>query len=172
VQRQHAAIIERPLSIQNVLLDALDLMLNLRGIGWSWSHKPFPKSTTWSMSVPTILGKLFLKFVAFDISHCLMQHVRPSVHDPAGDTVFDLTLSFVPRYAWAAFCTICCAVMVDIFYHFMTLMGLILLRQHGNGHRSPIVHGYPPRSLISGASAGTNFSGTYSSPLAHGPLEP
>jgi hypothetical protein len=39
VEGQHAAPIERPLTIPNVLLDALDLMFNLRGIGWSWSHK-------------------------------------------------------------------------------------------------------------------------------------
>jgi membrane bound O-acyltransferase family protein len=133
VQDQHGAIIEHPLSIQNVLLDALDLMSNFRGIGWSWSNKPFPKSTPSSTSIINILGTLFLKFLAFDASQSLMHHVRPSTNFPEGDSIFDPTLSLVPRYAWAGFCTVCGAVMVysmiDMFYHIITLIGLILLRE-------------------------------------------
>jgi hypothetical protein len=133
VEGQHAAPTERPLTIPNVLLDALDLMFNMRGIGWSWSHKPFPKGTTWSTSIPSILAELLLKFVAFDTSHYLMQRIRPPVNDPAGSTIFDSTLSMVPRFAGAAFCAICGAMMVytimDMFYLISTLIGRILLRQ-------------------------------------------
>jgi hypothetical protein len=133
VEGQYATPIERPLTIPNVLLDALDLMFNMRGIGWSWSLKPFPKTTTWSTSIPTTLAELLLKFVAFDISHYLMQRIRPSVNDPAGGTIFDSTLSMVPRFAWAAFCTACGAMMVytiiDMFYLTSALIGRILLRQ-------------------------------------------
>jgi hypothetical protein len=133
VEGQHAAPIERVLTIPNVLLDALDLMFNMRGIGWSWSHKPFPKPITWSTSTPTILAELLLKFVAFDISHYLMQRIRPTVDDPAGDTIFDSTLSMVPRFACAALCTVCGAMMVytmvDMFYLISALIGRILLRQ-------------------------------------------
>jgi hypothetical protein len=39
VEGQHSAPIERPLTIPNVFLGALDLMFNLRGIRWSWSHE-------------------------------------------------------------------------------------------------------------------------------------
>lgn len=133
VEGQHAAPVERLLTIPNVLLDALDLMFNMRGIGWSWSHKPFPKSTTWSTSIPTIVAQLLLKFVAFDTSLYLIQHIRPSVNDPAGGTIFDSTLSMVPRFASAAFCAACGAMLVyaivDIFYLISTLIGRILLRQ-------------------------------------------
>ena len=133
VEGQHATLIERPLTIPNVLLDALDLMFSMRGIGWSWSHKPFPKTSTWSTSTLTILSNLLLKFLAFDISLYLMQRIRPSIDDPAGDTIFDSTLSMVPRFAWAAFCTICGGVMVytivDIVYLASALIGRILLRQ-------------------------------------------
>jgi len=45
---QHA-FLERLLSIPNILLDALDLMRNERGIGWSWSRKPFPAPSNRSM---------------------------------------------------------------------------------------------------------------------------
>jgi hypothetical protein len=104
VEGQHAAATERLLTIPNVLLDALDLMFSMRGIGWSsWSHKPFPKTTTWSTPIPTIIAELLLKFVAFDTSHYLMQRIRPPVNDPAGGTIFDSTLSVVPHFAWAAF---------------------------------------------------------------------
>jgi hypothetical protein len=133
VEGQHVAPIERPLSIPNVLLDALDLICNLRGIGWSWSYKPFPSISTRSTSIPVILAKLLIKFVALDASHYLMQHFRPSVDGPAGDTIFDPTLSMVPCCAWAAFSTVCGAVVVytaiDISYHIATLIGRILLRQ-------------------------------------------
>ena len=133
VEGQQAAPIERPLTIQNVLLDAFDLMFNLRGIGWSWSPKPFPKASTWSTSTPGMLARLLLNFVAFDTSHYLIQRIRPSLNDPAGDTIFDSTLSIVPRFALAAFCTICAAVMVgtrmNIFSLITSLIGRILFRQ-------------------------------------------
>jgi hypothetical protein len=130
---QHVAPVERPLSILNILLDALDLICNLRGIGWSWSHKPFPKTNTLSTTTPVILAKLLIKIVALDGSHYLMQHSVYSVDGPAGDTIFDPTLSMVPCCAWAAFSTICGAVVVyttlDVLYHIATLIGRTLLRQ-------------------------------------------
>jgi len=130
---QHAAPIERPLSITNVLLDALDLMCNLRGIGWSWSYKPFPKPRSWSTSIPIVLSKLLLNFLAYDVSHYLIQLFRPSVNVPIGDTIFDPTLSFALRWAWAGFYTVCGGVIVytivEVFYHTATLIGRILLRQ-------------------------------------------
>ena len=130
---QLAAPVERLLSIPNVLLDAFDLISNKRGIGWSWSHNPFPKPDARSTSIPAILAKLLLKYVAYDTFHYLVEHFRPSVANPAGDTIFDPSLSVVPRYAWAAFYTVCGAVVVytsvDMYYHISTLMGRILLRQ-------------------------------------------
>jgi hypothetical protein len=133
VEGEHPASIERPLTIPNVLLDALDLMFNYRGIGWSWSYKPFPKTSAWTTSISSVLAELLLKFVAFDTSHHLMQHIRPSTNDPAGGTIFDSTLSMVPRFGLAAFCTVCGAVMVytmvDMFYLISSLIGRILFRQ-------------------------------------------
>jgi hypothetical protein len=130
---QHAPPVERPLSIQNILLDAFDLTINMRGIGWSWSHNPFPKTSTRSMSISVIVTKLLLKYVAYDASHYLVEHFRPSTNDPAGDTIFDPTLTMVPRCAWAAFYTLCVAVVmctsIDIYYHIASLGGRILLRQ-------------------------------------------
>lgn len=132
-ERRHDSPIERASSILNVLLDALDLMFNMRGIGWSWSQRPFPRMGTRSTSILVILTKLLFKLIVYDISHYLVQHFRPSVDVPAGDTIFDPTLNIVPRCAWAAFYAICGAVVVyttvDVYYHIATLIGRILLRQ-------------------------------------------
>jgi len=133
VEGQQVALIERPLSIPNVLLDALDLICNLRGIGWSWSYKPFPSMSTRSTSIPVIISKLLFKLVVFDASRYLVQYFRPTVDVPAGDTLFDPTLSMIPRCAWAAFYTlfegVVVFVTVDVAYHMSTLVGRILLRQ-------------------------------------------
>ncbi|KAI0267582.1 hypothetical protein BGY98DRAFT_1084602 [Russula aff. rugulosa BPL654] len=132
VEGQHAPI-ERPLSIPNVLLDALDLICNLRGIGWSWSYKPFPSMSTRSTSIPVIMAKLLFKLVVFDASQYLVQYFRPTIDIPAGDTLFDPTLSIAPRWAWATFYTVLGGVVVfvtvDVAYHIATLVGRILLRQ-------------------------------------------
>ena len=132
IEGQHAPI-ERPLSIPNVLLDALDLICNMRGIGWSWSYKPFPSMSTRSTSIPVITAKLLFKLVVFDASQYLVQYFRPTVDFPAGDTLFDPTLSMVPRCAWAIFYTffggIVVFVTIDVAYHMSTLIGRILLRQ-------------------------------------------
>ncbi|KAI0267189.1 hypothetical protein BGY98DRAFT_1084902 [Russula aff. rugulosa BPL654] len=132
VDGQHAPI-ERPLSIPNVLLDALDLICNLRGIGWSWSYKPFPSMSTRSTSIPVIMAKLLFKLVVFDASQYLVQYFRPTVNTPAGDTLFDPTLSMAQRCAWATFYTVLGGVVVfvtvDVAYHIATLVGRILLRQ-------------------------------------------
>jgi len=126
-------LVERHLSIPTILLDAYDLSCNIRGIGWSWSNKPFPSMNTRSTSIASILAKLLVKLAMFDVAHYLVQYNRPSFDQPTGDTLFDPTLSAVPRYAWAVFYTLCCGVVVyttvDAMYHTSTLIGRIVLRQ-------------------------------------------
>ncbi|KAH9965542.1 hypothetical protein BGW80DRAFT_1344777 [Lactifluus volemus] len=59
-----------------------------------------------------------------------MQSIRPSLNDPKGDTLFDPTMSPIPRYALAAFLGTCAAVViyttVDGLYHFATIIGRFL----------------------------------------------
>lgn len=131
--QQQRAPVERRLSIPNVLLDAFDLTCNHRGIGWSWSHNPFPATSARSGSIASVLAKFLLKFIVFDVCLYLAQHLRPSVNVPAGDTIFDPTLGPLARWAFAALYTLCAGVVVytnvDILYHFATLVGRVLLRQ-------------------------------------------
>ena len=165
VEGQRAAPIERPLSIPTVLLDALDLIFNLRGIGWSWSYKPFPSMSTWSTSIPIIIAKLLFKIVVFDASQYLLQYLRPTVDVPAGDTLFDPTLSRVPRCAWATLYTffkgVRLFVNVDMGYHAATLVGrhhpLTISLAMTTAFRSPINihlnHGLLGFPLVSAFSA-------------------
>ena len=129
---QHA-FVERPLSIPNVLLDAFDLMCNKRGIGWSWSRKPFPTPTYRSMSVASVIARIVVKFTVWDLCLYTVHHLRPSANEPAGDTIFDPTLGLLPRWACAAFYTACYGILVytsvDMYYHIASLVGRLILRQ-------------------------------------------
>ncbi|KAI9450760.1 hypothetical protein F5148DRAFT_574321 [Russula earlei] len=125
--------IERRLSIPNVLLDAFDLVCNHRGIGWSWSDKPFPEASLRSTSIPSIVSRMLFKFVLSDVCHYLVQYLQPSLNEPAGDTIFDPALSLLPRCARSAVFALCIGVTVyatvDATYHAATLVGRIVFRQ-------------------------------------------
>jgi len=127
------AFVERPLSVSNVLLDAFDLLCNKRGIGWSWSRKPFPASSTRSTSIASLLPRILVKFTVYDLCVYTVHHLRPSVNDPAGDTIFDPALGVLPRLAYAAFYTVCGGLVictsVDMYYHIASLVGRLVLRQ-------------------------------------------
>ena len=129
---QHASV-KRPLSIPNVLLDAFDLMCNKRGIGWSWSRKPFPAPSTRSTSIASTLARILVKFTLWDLCVYTVHHLRPSADDPAGDTIFDPALGVLPRCACAALFTVCCGMAVyssvDMYYHTASLVGRLVLRQ-------------------------------------------
>ncbi|KAI0302795.1 hypothetical protein B0F90DRAFT_1809736 [Multifurca ochricompacta] len=131
--------VERPLSFGNVLLDAFDLLCNQRGIGWSWSSKnssrpsPCTSRTTAYPSLASILMKMSFKLVVYDIAVYLVQHMRPSVNNPNGGTLFDPDLTLIPRFALAVFFTLCGGLVVyttvDAMYHLATLIGRVVLRQ-------------------------------------------
>jgi hypothetical protein len=129
---QHA-FVERPLSIPNVLLDAFDLICNKRGIGWSWSRRPFPAPSTRSTSIASILARILVKFTVWDLCLYTAHHLRPSTNDPAGDTIFDPALGVLPRWASATLFTVCFGMLVytsvDVYYHIASLVGRLILQQ-------------------------------------------
>jgi hypothetical protein len=126
-------LIERPLSIPNILLDAFDLFCNQRGIGWSWSRKPFPREGTPPPSIASVCAKLLLKITVLDMSQYIMQTICPAINQPRDGSFFDPSLPFLPRLASAALVAICGGVwtytVVDTLYHIATLIGRVLLRQ-------------------------------------------
>ena len=108
-------------------------MINVRGVGWSWSSKPFPRDSTPPPSVGTVLFKLLLKLTVFDASHYAIQYLRPPTNDPNGGSIFDPSLPLVTRASLAAFCSVCggmCAyAAIESAYHCATLVGRIVFRQ-------------------------------------------
>ena len=127
------ARVERSLSVSNVLLDAVDLFCNQRGIGWSWSSNPFPHESIPPPSIASVWAKMLLKLTTLDTSQYVVQRLFPSVNNPGGGSLFDPTRSLLPRMALAALSAICGGVwmysFVDSLYHIATLIGRIILRQ-------------------------------------------
>jgi hypothetical protein len=76
---------------------------------------------------------LFFKFVLFDISLYLVQHIPPSVNDPTGNTIFDPALGMLPRWALTGLYSLCGGMAVytnvSMLYHVTTLIGRIVLQQ-------------------------------------------
>jgi len=118
------------MSTTSVLFDAFDLMTNVRGIGWSWSTNPFPRVSTPPPSIPFVLFKTALLMTVFDASHYIIQRVRPFTRS---GSLFDPSLTLVPRTALAAFCSIIGGLfgyaMLDTTYHLAMLVGRIIFRQ-------------------------------------------
>jgi hypothetical protein len=130
-KRERDPPIERHgMSTTSVLLDAFDLLFNMRGIGWSWSSKPFPRWNTPPPSIAFVFFKTVLLWTVFDASHYIIQCVRPVTRD---GSLFDPSLALVPRTALAAFCSIVGGLflytMIDVTYHLGMLVGRIVFRQ-------------------------------------------
>ncbi len=128
-------LVERRTSVAGVLPDALDLLCNVRGVGWSWSPNPFPRESTPPPSIALLFFKTLLKMTAFDASHYIIQRLHPSAaNDPRGGSIFDPSLPLVPRTVlFAAISGVCCGVwvyaMLDAVYHASALVGRGVLRQ-------------------------------------------
>ncbi|SRR6266403_498179 len=152
----------------------LILMFNICGIGWSWPHKTFPRTSTWSTSIPVMLAKLLLKFLVYDVFNYLVQHFRPTVDDPVGATIFDPALSIVLRCAWAVFYAMRRRDGVHDRRRVLRLCNAhkqatyFSGNQSGDGQWSLTAHGCRHQSWSSGTATGTRFSDTCVH-LVHGP---
>jgi Membrane bound O-acyl transferase family len=127
------APVERPLSVANVLLDALDLFFNQRGIGWSWSSHPFPRGSIPPPSIPSILAKTTVIFAVLDSSQYISHLMSPYIDKTGGGSPFDASPHSLPRTVSFLFATYVRAVWVyaqlELMYHVAMLIGRILLRQ-------------------------------------------
>ncbi|KAF8260329.1 hypothetical protein EI94DRAFT_1748955 [Lactarius quietus] len=114
----------------------------LRATEWALTRKPFRRYEPFAEgqhtpslmrtrppppSLVAVFFKLLFKLTVYDIAHYLIQHIRPSLDTPTGDTLFDPNLHPVPRVALALFFTLCGGVVVytiiDAMYHASTLVG-------------------------------------------------
>ncbi|KAI0285748.1 hypothetical protein BC826DRAFT_918498 [Russula brevipes] len=131
--REGEPLKERPLTVPTVFLDAADLLFNHRGLGWSWSSEPFPRTPSPPPSIPRQFLKLVVKVAALDAAHYIVQLVRPSTYRLEGDTIFDETLDLFPRLLLVSCISLCGMIViyssVDIMYQVCALFGQIVLRQ-------------------------------------------
>jgi hypothetical protein len=125
--------VKRPLSVANVLLDALDLFFNQRGIGWSWSSRPFPAKAHPPPSIPSVLAKTLLKFTFYDVSQYVLYLMSPSIGKIRSGSLFDANLPFLHRTALVLLATFFLSLraytQLDLTYHLGMLIGRILLHQ-------------------------------------------
>ncbi|EIN09996.1 hypothetical protein PUNSTDRAFT_113285 [Punctularia strigosozonata HHB-11173 SS5] len=94
----------------HIVLDALDLAFNTRGLGWTWSrglHVPRPiKASTPRFLLRTVLHAACY-FITFDTLHYFVQSFGTATFgSPAGGTIFDASLPPLRRYLRSTFLTV------------------------------------------------------------------
>ncbi|KAI0310852.1 hypothetical protein OF83DRAFT_1069855 [Amylostereum chailletii] len=107
-------LLERPRRITTVPVDALELMLNQRGQGWSWTRRPFPAAQA-RLNTPSIAAQclhLLSALVILDAAHYSIQLLVPGVNDPDGGTIFDPFLPPLARYTRSSIVTILSAFVI------------------------------------------------------------
>ncbi|EPQ52881.1 hypothetical protein GLOTRDRAFT_47126, partial [Gloeophyllum trabeum ATCC 11539] len=131
---------EQGSNITERLRDALDLVCNLRGIGWSWSRgtyippvpRAYPKSK--ATFVGTTLGSSLFHFTVFDCIHFTIQLWSPELADPVGASLFDVALRPVERYTKAAAICVATGFIVchglQAAYHLAAAIGVLVFQQY------------------------------------------
>ncbi len=130
---------QRTASMRRLMSDAFDLLCNLRGIGWSWSHSlRIPQETRDVTSTPSFLFSTFFWFlrdvIAFDFCHYIVQWFSPNtIGSPQGGTIYEPSLPPLPRYVrstvisffggWAIY------ISINAMYNLGTLIGIIVFGQ-------------------------------------------
>ncbi|CAA7265531.1 unnamed protein product [Cyclocybe aegerita] len=123
-----------PSSTGTLLLDALDLAFNLRGIGWTWSQglrlpqerRPVESKLSFLL---TTLASFLAHAAVFDILHYVVQSFDPTtIGSPMGGTIFDSSLPPHLRYARSSVITflggLCVYTAINVVYHFFTLVAV------------------------------------------------
>lgn len=120
-------------------IDAFDLCVNLRGIGWSWSEGlKLPKEDRNTSSTPSFLlstGALLLFYIlAFDLSYYAIQSLGPNTIAAArGGSIYESSLTSYPAVLRILFIsgmsgsTVYLAIQAA--YYFMTFVSILFLRQ-------------------------------------------
>ena len=136
---------KRRLSFSSVLIDAFELICNLRGIGWSWSPKSSSQQSTalHSESIPSVFATFLLNITIYDASQYLIQLICPAINNNSTGSLFDPNLSLFSRHASAAFAGICGGIwtylLVEVLYSIATLVGRVVFRQPASNW-SPVSH--------------------------------
>jgi Membrane bound O-acyl transferase family len=124
---------------KKIATDAVDLMMNLRGIGWDWSTGHFPPFTRSTESTTIFLLGSFAssaaQFVATDILQYIIQWISPSTFATfEGGTIFDPSLPPLLRYSRSSLITLLggMAIYLNLCadYDLFACIGIAVFRQH------------------------------------------
>ncbi|TFY65563.1 hypothetical protein EVG20_g5527 [Dentipellis fragilis] len=104
--------------------DALALLFNQRGNGWSWSQTrdsfKTPRNPDPPPSVFSLISTLATRFFIFDIAHYLIQFMYPQLDTAKGDTIYDASLPLHFQALKILFINICAGIVVwsavDVLY--------------------------------------------------------
>ncbi|KAI6130072.1 membrane bound O-acyl transferase family-domain-containing protein [Pisolithus croceorrhizus] len=125
-------------SSPSVLMDALDLSTNMRGVGWNWSKSlrfppdERPTSRLWFV-IYVLLSAWFHSFIS-GVLHLTVQSFSPETFTVlSGGTIFDPTLPPLIRYIRSTILSILVAfgiyTVMQLNYDIATLFGVTVLRQ-------------------------------------------
>ncbi len=117
-------------------VDALDLVVNLRGIGWSWSKGlKLPGETRNTSSKPAFLLSTLKSFLfyllAFDICHYVVQSFGPqTIASARGGSIWDPSLhpfmSLLRSFIISGLSGMTIHLSITAAYHFITILGVLL----------------------------------------------
>lgn len=130
----------RPInSTPSLVMDALDLATNVRGIGWSWSKGVYvPPETRPTSSRTAFCSYVLLSAVVHGfihgILHMAMQAFSPEMTTvPGGGTIFDASLPPFIRYVRSTIIAVAVALGISFLsqfsYSICTLIGVAVFRQ-------------------------------------------
>ena len=126
-------------STPSLVMDALDLATNIRGIGWSWSKGAYvppetrPTSSRSAFCSYVLLSTLVHGFIC-GILHIALQAFSPEVSTvPGGGTIFDASLPPLIRYVRSSIIAVAAAFgiysILQFSYSVCTLIGVAVFRQ-------------------------------------------
>ncbi|KAI6039567.1 hypothetical protein EDC04DRAFT_2568328 [Pisolithus marmoratus] len=130
---------DSPNQNSSILIDALDLATNVRGVGWNWSKGlRFPPDTRPSsrlqFAIYVFLSILYHRFIS-GVFHIAIQGFAPEIFAAvSGGTIFDDTLPPLIRYARSSVISTLAAVVIyaniQMSYDINTFIGIAVVQQN------------------------------------------
>lgn len=140
-------------SEKNVFRNALDLMFNFRGIGWTWSRGiPLPENPWRNMSPRAFMLFNVFAIIKYEllIDTCIyaVQLFGPTtIATPAGGSIYDANLPPLLRYARSTLIAylfgLTMAYGIDALYHIMAFIAFCIPGRHRDPAQWPPVRGAP-----------------------------
>lgn len=131
---------EHAVAITSAMWNALDLTVNLRGIGWNGfpsKHTPTPNSQVESRLIFALLSlrRLTVFGLMLDIlCRCVHSLGSDTLGTPKGGTIFDLSLTPAERYTKSFIITLLCGpiayVTIEGTYQLLVVLSTVLFQQH------------------------------------------